>query len=165
MARSPSPVGRSPFRMAVRLFCYAVLAVSTWCGPIPWMHCHAAATPDGALQGHIALHHNQGQQAPRGWHFHLLLLTELGTTPCGPDCPEHEREPSVPVGLPLAYGVSIVAGQDGAQQFLSHSILDFALPTEVVSLVASLTSAEPREGSTGSVPAVDRAAFLCVARC
>ena len=165
MARSPSTAGRSPFRGAVRLFCYAVLAVSTWCGPIPWMHCHAAVTPGGALQGHLALHHNREQQTPRGWHFHLLLLTELGTTPCGPDCPDREREPSVPAGLPLAFGVSVVLGHDGAHHILSQSLLDFALPSEVVSLVANIASTEPPEGSTGSVPAVDRAAFLCVARC
>jgi len=165
MALSHSIVGTSRFGTAVRLFCYAVLGVSTWCGPIPWMHCHPAAAATRTMEGHLALHHGRSDETHQGWHFHLLLLTELGTSPCGPDCPGQDHEPSVPLGLPLAYGVSVVSGHDGAQPIFSLATLDFAPLSEVVSLIHQDTSIEPLPGSTGSTPVVDRAALLCVARC
>jgi len=164
MARFLSPLSGSPTR-TVQILCYLLLGIGSWCGPIPWIHCHGQAGGSGAaLSEHRQLHHTRTQE-PQGWHFHLLLLTEFQSEPCGEDCPERHHQAPVPAGWSLAYGVSVVKASPTGDMSLPLAVLDWAIAAPAVVTEPENSSRVERPASDAPGPLVNRLDLLCVARC
>lgn len=152
--------------LGLRAFCYVLLCVATWCGPVPWLHCHALAGNGDALTEHRHLHHPDGEVA--GWHFHLVLLTELQSDGCGGDCPRHREPASPPLGLPLAYGASVACASAGTAPLataIQLAQLDWPAATPVPSILFDTFTSPIGTAGAESPRAIDCRTEFCVARC
>lgn len=145
----------------------AVLAVSLWRGPVPWIHVHETLAPEGVIETLLAWHlqhfHPAGQKA-YGWHVHWTLPWEID------NWPSEEKDPELPsptwvYEMPFASQGPCTVGVD---QHANSSPCPALLLLDQDSLEAldlDATSVCSLHFLQTYSPSVALRALICVARC
>jgi len=128
----------------------------TWRGPIAVVHCHGSGSlGERAGAHHLETYHSGEQAASRGWHFHIMLWSDIASE--GPD--EDQPHPSYESEVVGTYMGSVDSGStnlrgtftprlcrqsvDSFSSMQRSGDSNFGSPTPRSSFLTSLLSAQP----------------------
>jgi hypothetical protein len=147
----------------------AVLMVSLWRAPVPWIHSHETLEAQGlseqALAWHVQhLHPQEAEHSIFGWHVHLSLPWEVSNEPSPlrePDAPKPRSVYEMPYVVSPA--TDTVDVDRHASHFAAGPMLD-ALPVMIL-LQADPSVILARHFTPAHSSRVSLRALICVARC